>query len=455
MAAKTVAVTNHGAWSASHAYVLADTVTNDTLKVYKCITAGTSAGSGGPTGTGADITDGGAHWEYKETVGAGYTTLNAALSGESANLVTGTCLLTINKYSFEDTTDANTGAGYTVNSSYYIKITSPTSERHAGIWNTGKSRHKKTGGGTWAVMISVQAAYTVVEWQQFEINTPDGSVIAVGIAVTYCKFCNNIVRGVGLTTDMTFEVDAIVVYAGYAQNTVIYRNIIYDFTTYSSNPSFGAIASSSYGTDATGICFLNNTVFNCAVGLSYHSTLTVTGCIEKNNYCGGAQYQDFYTSGPAVTTAKNISSDATSPDGASYRGKTAYSSYFLDYANRDFHLKSTDTVLKDAGDNLGSPYDIDIDGVAVTGTWDIGADEYVAAGAIIEQEGFRFRNDDGSESAATWKANQDTNITLAADTAFRLRFLLKATGNPDSIDAQAEARVKPSGGAFGAWEKIN
>jgi len=78
-----------------------------------------------------------------------------------------------------------------------------------------------------------------------------------------------------------------------------------------------------------------------------------------------------------------------------------------------------------------------------------------SASATIEQEGFRFRNDDGSESAATWKANQDTNITLAADTAFRLRFLLKATGNPDSIDAQADARVKPSGGAFGAWEKIN
>ena len=78
-----------------------------------------------------------------------------------------------------------------------------------------------------------------------------------------------------------------------------------------------------------------------------------------------------------------------------------------------------------------------------------------AAAASIEQKDFRFRNDDNNESAATWKASQDTNITLAADTAFRLRFLLKATGNPDSIDAQAEARVKPSGGAFGSWEKIN
>ena len=80
---------------------------------------------------------------------------------------------------------------------------------------------------------------------------------------------------------------------------------------------------------------------------------------------------------------------------------------------------------------------------------------YTAGGPTIEQEGFRFRNDDGSKSAATWKANQDTNITLAADTAFRLRFLLKATGNPDSIDAQVEVRVKPSGGAFGAWTKVN
>ncbi len=31
---------------------------------YQCITAGTSAASGGPTGTGSDITDGTAHWEF-------------------------------------------------------------------------------------------------------------------------------------------------------------------------------------------------------------------------------------------------------------------------------------------------------------------------------------------------------------------------------------------------------
>jgi hypothetical protein len=73
----------------------------------------------------------------------------------------------------------------------------------------------------------------------------------------------------------------------------------------------------------------------------------------------------------------------------------------------------------------------------------------------IEQEGFRFRNDDGSEAAATWKANQDVNITLAADTAARIRMLLNATGDPASIGAQLEYRYKPSGGAFGPWTKVN
>ena len=73
----------------------------------------------------------------------------------------------------------------------------------------------------------------------------------------------------------------------------------------------------------------------------------------------------------------------------------------------------------------------------------------------IELEGFRFRNDDGSEATATWKANQDTNITLAADTAFRLREILNATGDPASMGAQAEYRYKPSGGAFGSFIKIN
>lgn len=39
-------------------------VTNDGGRAYICTVSGTSAGSGGPTGVGTDIVDGGAHWYY-------------------------------------------------------------------------------------------------------------------------------------------------------------------------------------------------------------------------------------------------------------------------------------------------------------------------------------------------------------------------------------------------------
>lgn len=49
------------AWAASTAYVVGDIRKNGT-SVYRCITAGTSASSGGPLTLSSDITDGTAHW---------------------------------------------------------------------------------------------------------------------------------------------------------------------------------------------------------------------------------------------------------------------------------------------------------------------------------------------------------------------------------------------------------
>ena len=57
------------AWVLSTAYTLGQRRVNDTGKLYEVITAGTSASSGGPTGTAADITDGTVHWKYIATDG--------------------------------------------------------------------------------------------------------------------------------------------------------------------------------------------------------------------------------------------------------------------------------------------------------------------------------------------------------------------------------------------------
>lgn len=48
----------------------------------------------------------------------------------------------------------------------------------------------------------------------------------------------------------------------------------------------------------------------------------------------------------------------------------------------------------------------------------------------MEQEGFRFRNDDGNETTATWYVAQDTNATKALAANLRLRLLANATGDP-------------------------
>lgn len=60
----TTAGHNAKAWATSTAYVVGQMVTNDTTRAYVCVTAGTSAGSGGPTGTGTAIADNTAVWDY-------------------------------------------------------------------------------------------------------------------------------------------------------------------------------------------------------------------------------------------------------------------------------------------------------------------------------------------------------------------------------------------------------
>jgi uncharacterized phage protein gp47/JayE len=51
------------AWTSSTAFDLGERVTNS-AKCYECVTAGTSAGSGGPSTEEDDILDGTAHWRY-------------------------------------------------------------------------------------------------------------------------------------------------------------------------------------------------------------------------------------------------------------------------------------------------------------------------------------------------------------------------------------------------------
>ncbi len=80
--------------------------------------------------------------------------------------------------------------------------------------------------------------------------------------------------------------------------------------------------------------------------------------------------------------------------------------------------------------SLGNLFDID----------DIIVNGSAGTGGTVQQEGFRFRADDGSETTATWLAPQDTNIIQEIETPTRLRVLLNSTNDRGSEQYRLEYR---------------
>lgn len=68
----------------------------------------------------------------------------------------------------------------------------------------------------------------------------------------------------------------------------------------------------------------------------------------------------------------------------------------------------------------------------------------------LEQEGFRFRNDDEDEDSATWIDVQDADISKAKNTNFRVRILIDATNDPSALQYQLEYKKSTASG----WAKV-
>ena len=81
----------------------------------------------------------------------------------------------------------------------------------------------------------------------------------------------------------------------------------------------------------------------------------------------------------SASSIKNVSSDATADDWGT-GGIINSTPTFVNLTTHDLHLSASDTVAKDQGEDLSGEYfSDDIDGVTRTGTWDIGADEFLAS----------------------------------------------------------------------------
>lgn len=191
----------------------------------------------------------------------------------------------------------------------------------------------------------------------------------------------------------------------------------------------------------TGHEFWNCTAADCATsGFTEDAACVVKNCLSKGASVGFI--------GTFTGSSNNAEDDGNGAPGTNSR--TAQTFTFVDAANNDFHLASTDAGAKGYGiaDPGSGDFSDDIDGQTRGATWDIGFDQYIDPPQ--EQEGFRWGVDDGSESAHTWEAAQDTNITITDTQSRLLRVLVNAQSSDPAAAAYTLRYQKNGSGGYAA-----
>ena len=308
---------------------------------------------------------------YTKTVdpngGSDYASLSAWEAGEQALYSSGDIAIADCKRTgaTKDTTIV-TVAGWTAG--VIPKIIVNAAHRHEGKWADQR------GDGNYIYVLSVGASGTALQLGNAgnevfgllleKVSTAGYNSAGIGVsAVANTRISGCIVRNAGSGST---EVKGI---AGETVNTdtIVENSIFYNWPT--AGIKVQAASDSNFK-------IYNCTVYGCGIGVhtyGYQDTdikntlaLNCTTC-----FAGGA--------GPVSNY--NVSSDATAPGANKATNKTAYTDYFVDPANGDFHLKNTSLALFGlSGADLSATFTTDIDGVTRSAPWDIGADQYVAAG---------------------------------------------------------------------------
>lgn len=186
---------------------------------------------------------------------------------------------------------------------------------------------------------------------------------------------------------------------------------------------------------------------------------------------GGAA-GDNYKNGLDLITAGKMDSDGLALADDLYANGDAGDRYGRNPYNDLSSVIDFDDFLKnDAAGEAISRLDIRgtarPNGTSADSSWNVGASQAITSSTItltvadltsgasldgitvspllLEQEGFRFRNDDGSESAATWLANQDVSVELQPGDKVRLRFVINGSGDYGPAQFQLEYKKTTEG----------
>lgn len=331
-------------------------------------------------GVPADVTT-----QTVNSIAHAFDSLNAATTGAdgasylgTANLLAGNFQVNFPCYydSGPDTAAVSLN-DWTTAQGNMLRIYTPTdigtevnrSQRHTGKWDDSKYRLVVSAAADYTKAIFFEKGYVWIDGLQIKVNNNDYNH-AAGIELVYrteysiskVYISNNIITENHVTTNNDgFNAIQLLYSSGY-----VWNNIIYD-TNIGGNSGNSAIMG-YYNKHYV----YNNIVYN---SYGYGIRSNAGSVFAKNNV---VQQASFSGGTFDAASSNNVSQNTTAP-GANSKINTTVE--FVDVANKDFHLKSTDTAARSAGTSLqADPYwafERDIDGQARDGSWDIGADEVV------------------------------------------------------------------------------
>ena len=227
----------------------------------------------------------------------------------------------------------------------------------SGIFDDSKYQLKVGAGVSGITVTSTTGTGTmsIVGLQVTGIVTSGWSILLNG--------CSNVTVRNCLIQDFTANGDGNAMYcAGAGTGRMFYNNVVW-------NCWRGINCYQSQGT------YYNNTIVSCT---SYGSYILKASCtaILKDNLISGSTTADYYVDengAGTITTAKNFTADATSPD----VGCASATITFVNAGGEDFHLAPAMASTMQ-GVDLSGTFTTDID-AATRSWWDPGADEMSTA----------------------------------------------------------------------------
>jgi hypothetical protein len=297
----------------------------------------------------------------------------SAGAGNSSHLntyVLTTAIVQLNIACYNDQIDTGGDTeitGWTVSSSYFIKVYAPydlvsevnSRQRHTGVAGTGYRINPS--GEIVNGVIYAQEPYTVIEGIEiYDFGTINDAGIEVSTTADYCTIDSNIIHDDGGTTVRGINAATNVDY------TIIINNIVYNMSEH------GITA------DDNNLIY-NNTVYNCAEdGINNNNSTPVV----VNNISMDSGQKDYEDNGGSWGSGSdyNLDSDGLAPGSNSVHNKLAVDQFVnTSGGSENLHLKVGADALGvgvGPGANTDVPiFDIDFD-IRSGDTADIGADEF-------------------------------------------------------------------------------